>query len=103
MPDTRTHTAITVTPNQGVGAEIRGVDLRQVDAATFAAIASAWTQHSVLLFRGQSLSDDDLIAFSRRFGDLDWAPVQETGRRFVEGKPELYVVSNVVVNGEPIG
>jgi taurine dioxygenase len=49
------------------------------------------------------LSDDDLIAFSRRFGDLDWAPVQETGRRFVEGKPELYVVSNVVENGVAIG
>ena len=46
---------------------------------------------------------DDLIAFSRRFGDLDWAPVQETGRRFVEGHPEIYVVSNVIENGVPIG
>ena len=53
--------------------------------------------------RGQTLSDQDLIAFSRRFGDLDWAPVQETGRRFVEGLPEIYIVSNVIVNGEPIG
>ena len=48
-------------------------------------------------------SDQDLIAFSRRFGDLDWAPIQETGRRFVEGLPEIYIVSNVMVNGEPIG
>jgi taurine dioxygenase len=29
--------------------------------------------------------------------------VQETGRRFVEGLPEIYIVSNVKVNGEPIG
>jgi taurine dioxygenase len=29
--------------------------------------------------------------------------VQETGRRFVEGLPELYVVSNVIENGQPIG
>jgi len=36
-------------------------------------------------------------------GDLDWAPIQETGRRFVEGHPEIYVVSNVVENGVPIG
>ena len=71
--------------------------------ADFAAIQKAWNDHSVLLFRGQQLTDDDLIAFSRRFGDLDWAPVQETGRRFVEGYPEIYVVSNVIVNGEPIG
>src|SRR5437588_799621 len=42
-------------------------------------------------------------ALSRRFGALDWAPVQETGRRFGEGKPELYVVSNVLENGVPIG
>lgn len=87
----------------GVGAEVRGVDLRTLDEATFAAVERAWTEHAVLLFRGQSLTDDDLIAFSRRFGDLDWAPVQENGRRFVEGKPEIYVVSNVMVNGEPIG
>ena len=44
-----------------------------------------------------------LIAFSRRFGPLDWAPVQENGRRFVEGKPELYIVSNVLENGVAIG
>ncbi|HEX3500988.1 MAG TPA: TauD/TfdA family dioxygenase [Stellaceae bacterium] len=86
-----------------LAAEIRGVDLQHVDDGTFAAIHSAWLDHLVLLFRGQSLSDDELIAFSRRFGELDWAPIQETGRRFVEGHPELYVVSNVVENGVPIG
>jgi taurine dioxygenase len=31
------------------------------------------------------------------------APIQESGRRFVEGHPEIYVVSNVIKNGEPIG
>jgi taurine dioxygenase len=99
-----TESAITVHPSgQPLGAEIRGLDLRTITAAGFAAIQQAWNDHSVLLFRGQSLTDDDLIAFSRRFGELDWAPVQETGRRFVEGHPEIYVVSNVIVNGEPIG
>lgn len=87
----------------GVGAEIRGVDLRQLDDARFAAIRDSWVAYQVLLFRDQSLSDDDLIGFSRRFGDLDLAPIQENGRRFVGGHPELYVVSNVVVNGEAIG
>ena len=43
------------------------------------------------------------MAFSRRFGDLDEAPVQESGRRFVEGHPEIYVVSNVVEHGVAIG
>ena len=95
---------IDVIPTAAVlGAEIRGVDLRHLDAQTFAALLGAWHEHQVVLVRGQTLSDQDLIAFSRRFGDLDWAPVQETGRRFVEGLPEIYIVSNVTVNGQPIG
>src|SRR5215470_2374587 len=86
-----------------LGATVNGVDLRHLSEATFARIMQAWHEHSVLLFRGQTLTDQELIAFSRRLGDLDWAPVQETGRRFVEGLPEIYIVSNVKVNGEPIG
>ncbi len=88
---------------RALGAEIRGVDLKNITGAEFAAIHRAWLDHLVLLFRGQRLTDEDLIRFSRRFGDLDWAPIQETGRRFVEGHPEIYVVSNVVENGVPIG
>jgi taurine dioxygenase len=95
---------LTIVPTQrALGAEIEGVDLRKIGDEGFASIHRAWLDHVVLLFRGQSLTDDDLIAFSRRFGDLDWAPVQESGRRFVEGHPEIYVVSNVVENGVPIG
>ena len=87
-----------------LAAEVRGVDLRQVDDADFAAIHQAWLDHSVLLFRGQSLTPEELIGFSRRFGDLDLAPIQENGRRFVEGRPELYIVSNVLgADGQPIG
>ncbi len=86
-----------------LGAEIRGVDLRTIGAEEFAAIYRAWLDHLIILIRGQQLSDQDLIAFSRRFGGLDWAPVQETGRRSVEGHPEIYVVSNVMENGVPIG
>jgi taurine dioxygenase len=97
-------TGITVAPTGGaLGAEIRHADLRAIDDGDFALIRGAWHDHLVAVFRGQELSDEDLIAFSRRFGELDWAPVQETGRRFVEGHPEIYVVSNVVEKGVPIG
>ena len=96
--------ALTVIPTgAGLGAEIGGVDLRAIDDDCFAAIHRAWLDHLVLLFRDQQLGDDDLIAFSRRFGALDHAPVQENGRRFVAGKPEIYVVSNVIENGVAIG
>ncbi len=86
-----------------LGAEIAGVDLRSIDRSGFAAIHRAWIDHQVLLFRGQRLTDDDLIAFSRRFGDLDHAPIQENGQRIANGMPEIYVVSNVIENGVEIG
>jgi taurine dioxygenase len=95
---------VEVIPSEtALGAEIRSVDLRKLEAEDFQDIYRAWLDHQVLLFRDQHLTDEDLIAFSRRFGELDCAPVQETGRRFVEGYPEIYVVSNVIENGEPIG
>ena len=95
---------LNVVPTSAVlGAEVLGIDLKSLDEAQFAAFKRAWHRHEVLLVRGQTLSDQDLVTFSRRFGDLDWAPVQETGRRFVEGIPEIYIVSNVKVNDEPIG
>jgi taurine dioxygenase len=95
---------VTIVPTgAALGAEVRGVDLRRLDQSTFEALHAAWLEHQVLLVRDQSLDDAGLIAFSRRFGTLDLAPVQETGRRFVEGHPEIYVVSNVVEGGVPIG
>ena len=98
-----TRSTEVIPTGAALAAEVRGVDLRHVDDRDFSAIHRAWLEHLVLLFRGQQLNDDDLIAFSRRFGGLDWAPIQENGRRFVEGHPEIYVVSNVVENGVAIG
>ena len=57
----------------------------------------------MLLFRGQNPTDHDLIAFPRRFGDLDHAPIQENGQSIANGMPEIYVVSNVIENGVAIG
>jgi taurine dioxygenase len=92
-----------VPTGAALGAEVRRIDLRNIEEGTFGDLMHAWHQHSVLLIRGQSLNDQELISFSRRFGDLDWAPVQENRRCFVEGLPEIYIVSNVKVNGEAIG
>jgi len=101
--ETAGHSVETVPTGAALGAELRGVDLKSLDDKQFAAVIDAFHQHQAILIRNQTLEDQDLIAFSRRFGDLDWAPVQEDGRRFVEGLPEIYIVSNVRVNGEPIG
>ena len=76
-----------VPTGAALGAEVKGIDLRNIEEGAFGDLMHAWHQHSVLLIRGQSLNDQELISFSRRFGDLDWAPIQENGRRFVEGLP----------------
>ncbi len=94
---------VVIPTGAALGAEVKAGDLRAIDDAGLSRIIAAWHTHCVLLFRDQALSDRDLIAFSRRFGDLDIAPIQENGRRFVEGMPEIYIVSNVKVNGEAIG
>ncbi len=89
---------------QALGAEVKGVDLRRrLSANEFAQVYRAWLEHEVLLFRDQQLSDDDLIRFSKRLGPLEHAPIQENGRRFVEGHPEIYIVSNVVEDGIALG
>jgi taurine dioxygenase len=89
---------------EAVGAEVIGCDVRRLDGPAFAAVRDAFFHHGALLFRGQELGDDDLIAFARRWGELDHAPVMENGRTAVPGKPEIYVISNVLgADGRPIG
>ncbi len=95
---------MSVTPlTPAVGAEISGIDLAALNDAQFAGIETAWYRHSVLLLRGQTLNDDQLLAFSRRLGDLDPPPNQENGRQSPPGYPDVYVVSNILDGkGQPI-
>src|SRR5262249_62300148 len=61
--------AIEVIPTgRALGAEVRRVDLKDLDEAAFARLMQAWHQHSVVLIRDQTLTDQELIAFSRRLG-----------------------------------
>jgi taurine dioxygenase len=95
---------VEVIPTGTVGAEVRGVDLAGLGKAQVEAIKQAWYRHDVLIFRKQKLTDDDLLAFSRHFGELDPPPNQGAGRRSPPGYPDIYVISNVLDGkGEPIG
>ena len=96
--------AVDVIPTgAALGAEVRGVDLRNLDDAAFARVIEAWHDHSRGAHPRSGAQRPRADRIQPPHGDLDWAPVQETGRRFVEGLPEIYIVSNVKVNGEPIG
>jgi taurine dioxygenase len=78
-----------------LGLEIGGGDLTRVTDAQMADIVDCLEHASALLIRGQELSPSALVAFSRRLGELDEAPVNEAGKTVVAGLPELYVVSNI--------
>jgi alpha-ketoglutarate-dependent 2,4-dichlorophenoxyacetate dioxygenase len=71
----------------GFGAELRGVSLGEVasDDAAYAAVRSAFEEHSVLVLRDQDVTDDVQLAFSRRFGPPEVTKVgsQGTGSHFV--------------------
>jgi taurine dioxygenase len=87
-----------------LGAEIAGVDVSQpLPKADIDAIEAAWHERLVVVFHGQSLSDPQLIAFSRNFGELDPPGPNPYGEPFLKQHPELNVISNVVENGKPIG
>ena len=104
MPSAR-YSRITVTPTGGpLGADISGVDLSAgLDDATFSEIYLAWNEHLVLRFRGHRLDDDRLTAFSRRFGDLDMAPIRAADDPNHPSRPEIAVISNIIADGKPIG
>jgi taurine dioxygenase len=100
---------ICVTPTgAALGADITAangapLEVCSVDEESFAEIERAFTEHLVLRFRGLDLDDDELADFSRRFGELDMAPTGRGGTPFDPSRPEITVLSNVVVNGKPSG
>ena len=95
---------VPLAPN--IGAEIRGVDLRQaLDHETIDAIRRVWLDHVVILIRGQHLRKDDQIRFSSQFGDIgELARPKKFRTSGHDDMPDgMMLISNVRENGEPIG
>ncbi len=72
---------IQVVPmDAALGAEIRGLDIASsMTSQVLDVVNAAWSERLVLVFRNQRLSDDDLLAFSRLFGELDSCPWRISG------------------------
>jgi len=89
---------ITVRPlHPHFAAEIVGVRLRDIDEPTFGAVREAFEEYSVLVFHDQHLTDDEQIAFTRRFG-----PLEETVRSIAQNTqvaPQIADLSNVDPEG----
>ena len=87
--------AIRCQPCQAVlGAEVEGVDLRQVpDAATIDVLEEALERYGVLIFPAQHLTPEEQVTWSSAFGPL--ATTRGTETR-LPNCPEIFVVGNTI-------
>ncbi|MER0042619.1 TauD/TfdA family dioxygenase [Pseudomonas sp. MGal98] len=92
----------TVRPfSAAVGAEIIGLDLsRPLNDADFARVHRAHLDHNVVVFRDQRITPQQQIDFSRRFGVLQ---IHVLKQFLLANHPEVFIISNIVENGQPIG
>ena len=83
----------------GFAAELRGVGLAEVAAndAAYKETRAAFEENSVLVFRGQDVTDEVQLAFSRRFGPLEVTKVGSQG----EGT-NLVILSTIDANGRVV-
>ena len=93
-----------VSTGAALGADVWNVDLADLTDTAFAKIHQAWLDHNgVLRFPCQRLDDNGFLAFAARFGELDMAPINANGHYWKPEYPQLAVISNVVLDGKPVG
>lgn len=74
--------------NPTIGAEVVGLELAKLDDARFAELERAFAAHQVLVFRDQSLTPEEQLAFGRRFGPLHVHPAAPS----LPGHPEVMII-----------
>jgi taurine dioxygenase len=102
MNATRIADPIAANPLSDVlGAEITGIDVsRPIDDATFAHIMAAFGASPVVVFRDQDLSPAEQVAFTRRFGEIQYHVSPEY---CMTDQPEVMILTNEVVDGRNVG
>ena len=101
---------IKVTPlSPACGAQISGVDLtRPLTEPEVRAIKDAWAKHLVLVFRGQTLAQEDQLRFASYFGNLGSrrkapAALRSRAEGIQQDHEKVLLVTNIKVDGQPIG
>jgi taurine dioxygenase len=101
---------IAVTPlSSACGAEISGVDLtKPLSQQTVEAIKDAWGKHLVLVFRGQTITQEEQLRFASYFGNLGNRkkapePLRSRAEGIYQDNEKVLLVTNIKVDGAPIG
>ena len=99
--------AVPLSP--ACGAEVRGVDPAQpLPAPVVDGLKRAWGEHLVLVFRNVSLSQEEQLRFASYFGDLGSRkkapePLRARAEGIRQDHEKILLVSNIVMDGQPIG
>ncbi len=90
-----------IMPTGGaLGAQIGGVDLSEPLSPTQVhTVRTALLDYGVVFFRNQHISEEDQVRFTSYFGQ----PVEHVRKQRPRPVPEIFIISNVEENGEPIG
>ena len=91
-----------------IGAEVRGVDIsRPLNDDTLRQIKDAWHEHTVLVFRDQTLSEDAQRRFANYFGPVaKRVPPPAGSSRKVETvawDDMMMITDHVDADGKPMG
>jgi taurine dioxygenase len=99
---------LTLVPlSPAIGVEVRGLDISQpIDRATGMALRQAWAENSILLVRGQNLSEDEQFAYARIYGEVAARikpPVEKRAYRADPDNPMQLVTNELDDEGKPVG
>src|SRR5690606_24155413 len=85
-----------------LGAEVLNLDVSTLDdPGWFDIVEQALHQYRVLVIRNQRIDDGHLLRFSKFFGEeLDIHAMTQFAK---PDNPEIFVLSNIVEDGRPIG
>ena len=84
-----------------LGHAVEGIDLsKDVDAATFRKLDADFCANGVMVFRGQEITPEEHIRFSRHFGELE---IHVVTQYLLAGHPEIFKISNLMQDGKRVG
>ena len=93
--------------SRAIGVEARGIDLRTpLDAETRTSLRRTWTENSILLIRGQDLTEDEQFAYARLFGEVADRVKPPVEKRAFRADPEnrMQLITNRLdEQGRPLG
>lgn len=92
---------LEIIPTGGaLGAEIRGADLANpLSGGSVERIRQSLLQHCLIYFRKQRISEQVQVNFTRYFGK----PVEHVRKQMDRPIKEIFLISNLKKNGQPIG